>query len=173
MIGVLPPLAGSPADFRHNLDGFVVHTHRSEPSINAYTQLFRDGGIEAVSGGLIRVDPTTHTEFYGVHIETSLVAAFEGFQRLWSLLEVTGPFVVGLVVTGVRGCRIVAGPQFAFTDRTEIDRDILFIPDIVTEDVSHDAAALLRPIFDALWNAGGWPASPFFRDGTWTARRPR
>ncbi|MFQ5804572.1 MAG: helix-turn-helix domain-containing protein [Candidatus Methylomirabilales bacterium] len=169
VVNFLPPLGGSAADWRHNLDGFVVHTHRRDPSINGYSQLFRDGGIEAVNGGLVRLDPTTGTEFYGTRIERSLVEAFRAYRQLWAMLEVTGPFMVGLVLSGVRGCRIVAGPQFAFDVRSEIDRDIVFIPDVVVEDMSREPSLLLRPLFDMLWNAGGWPASPFFRaDGTWT-----
>lgn len=150
----------------------MVHTHRGDPSINAYSQLFRDGGIEAVSGGLVRLDPTSHHTFYGIHIERSLVQVLGNYQRLWVLLDVTGPFVVGLALSGVRGCRIVAGPQFGFDDRKEIDRDMVFVPDLVIEDIAHEPSALLRPLFDVLWNAGGWPASPFFRaDGTWTGAR--
>jgi hypothetical protein len=169
VVNLLPPLGGSAADWRHNVDGFVVHTHRRDPSINGYSQLFRDGGIEGVNGGLVRLDPTTGTVFYGVHIETSLVGAFRAYQRLWALLGVTGPFVVGLVLSGVRGCRITAGPQFRFDGEARIDRDIVFVPDMVVEDISREPSAILRPLFDVLWNAGGWPASPFFRaDGTWT-----
>lgn len=125
--------------------------------------------IEAVNGGLVRLDPRTAKEFYGIHIERSLVNAFRSYQQLWTLLELTGPFVVGLVLSGVRECRIVAGPQFGFDDRKGIDRDIVFVPDVLIEDMSLEPSVLLRPLLNSLWNAGGWPASPLFgADGIWT-----
>ncbi len=52
----LPLVGGTPATWRFNLDGFVVHTLRNELSRQCYTQLFRDGGMEVLSGGVIVKD---------------------------------------------------------------------------------------------------------------------
>ncbi|TFI51958.1 hypothetical protein BLD44_023585 [Mastigocladus laminosus UU774] len=37
-----------------------------------------------------------------------------------------------------------------------IDRDILLIPEIVIEDYAAKASNILRPAFDAIWQACGW-----------------
>jgi hypothetical protein len=52
------------------------------------------------------------------------------------------------------------------------DRDPLVIPEIVVEDLSRPASEILRPLFDLLWNAGGWSRSPYYNaSGEW--KRPR
>jgi hypothetical protein len=52
----LSPMAGEASTWRHNVDGFVVHTLRDHDiTVNSYTQMYRDGGIEAVAGaGVVR-----------------------------------------------------------------------------------------------------------------------
>jgi hypothetical protein len=46
-------LALETTTWRFNLDGFVAHILPTDLSKQCYTQLFRDGGIEAVSGSVI------------------------------------------------------------------------------------------------------------------------
>lgn len=38
-----------------------------------------------------------------------------------------------------------------------MDRDALLIPEILVESCDVDSATVLRPAFDAIWNAAGWP----------------
>jgi hypothetical protein len=40
-------------------------------------------------------------------------------------------------------------------DRATIDRDLVLLPDILVEDVSRHAAAMLKPLFDAVWQSDG------------------
>ena len=40
-----------------------------------------------------------------------------------------------------------------------IDRDILFLPEIVIESYDDEAKDVLRPCFDSTWNACGFPRS--------------
>src|SRR5918997_36907 len=46
-------IAGILTAWRFNLGGFVAHTLREDLSRQCYTQLFREGGIEVVSGAVI------------------------------------------------------------------------------------------------------------------------
>jgi hypothetical protein len=49
-----------------------------------------------------------------------------------------------------------------------IDRDDLVIPEVLVQDVPAAAHAVLKPLFDAVCNAGGWPRSPYYTDeGEW------
>jgi hypothetical protein len=38
------------------------------------------------------------------------------------------------------------------------DRNVMLLPDLVVEDLNAPAEDILRPAFDALWQAGGWEA---------------
>jgi hypothetical protein len=51
-MNALPIIAGTMQTSRYNLDGFVLHTLRSDIERQCYTQLFRDGGLEALSGAV-------------------------------------------------------------------------------------------------------------------------
>ena len=38
-----------------------------------------------------------------------------------------------------------------------IDRNDLVIPELMLEELNDDPAKVMKPIFDAVWNASGWP----------------
>ncbi|MCX6381905.1 MAG: hypothetical protein NT023_20915, partial [Armatimonadetes bacterium] len=42
------------------------------------------------------------------------------------------------------------------TENLPFDRDTLIIPDIRVDDLNQEAHFILQPIFDAIWNAGGY-----------------
>ena len=49
-----------------------------------------------------------------------------------------------------------------------IDRDVLFLPDVLIEEPPSDLPRTLRPIFDAVWNACGFVQSlNYDADGNW------
>lgn len=61
--------------------------------------------------------------------------------------------------------------DWSFEDRIPIMQDALELPEIVIEDygTTDDYQRALRPAFDALWNAGGYPRCNYFNvDGVWT-----
>jgi len=97
----LTPLVEPANDWRYNLDGFVAYTLHNEARLRGYVQLFRDGGIEAVSGRVVVFD--SHGGFYGNGLEKSAIKAFTSDTQLWSALGVEGPILVGLMVSGVQG----------------------------------------------------------------------
>lgn len=159
----LPPMAGEPRDWRYNLDGFVVYTLRSELSIQSYVQLFRDAGIEAVSGGILMKDPR-RGGFYGAGLEESVIDALSVYQELWRQLNVPGPVLMALTLSGIQGWKMLAGPE-PWDDREEtFDRDVAVIPEVVVQDPRTPADQALRPLFDLVWNGGGWPKSPSYSD---------
>ncbi len=157
---LLAPMGGTPNNWRYNLDGFVAHTTRSDPSSQTYIQLFRDGGIEA-AGGILYFNER-RGGFYGLAVEKAAIPALTTIQRLWKLLGVTGPIALGLALSGVKGWKLLAGP-YLFGDRTEtFDTDFAIIPEVVVQDENTPAEQALKPLFDLVWNAGGWPQSPFY-----------
>jgi hypothetical protein len=49
-----------------------------------------------------------------------------------------------------------------------IDRDVLLLPEVLLDSYEVDFAAVMRPVFDAVWNAAGWQYSVNYDDdGRW------
>lgn len=91
-------------------------------------------------------------------------------------LEVPLPLVVCLSFIRVKGCKLNAGPALEIRRpySTAIDRDLLLLPDVLIEDYKNDVPKALRPAFDALWNAAGWPRSMNYdEEGNWSRNRQR
>ena len=53
-----------------------------------------------------------------------------------------------------------------------IDRDTVILPDAVIESLDVNVSQALKPIFDAVWNACGFPCSfNYDKDGQWNPKR--
>lgn len=162
LINVMPPLGGSARDWRYTLDGFVVHTARSDLSRQAYSLCYRDGGVEGMSGGLLDPD-ARRGGFYGHHIEVSVIQAVTQYQKLWELLGVTGPMMMALTISGVQGLKIlVPASRSSPIEQDTFDRDVALIPELIVQDLSEQTDRMLKPLFDVMWNGGGWARSPWY-----------
>jgi len=52
-----------------------------------------------------------------------------------------------------------------------IDRDILLLPEIIIESYEVSAEKVLRPLFDSIWNACGFPRDLYYNDnGEWAPK---
>jgi hypothetical protein len=163
----LPPMAGDLSNWRFNLDGFVTHTQREDLRRQCYTQLFRDGGMEGVSGGVL-VKDERRGGFYASGLEESAINAFRTYQKFWESFGVTPPFFVGLTLSGIKNWKVLRWPYDYHDREAVIDRDVIFSPEVIVSDLAVHADIALHPIFDFVWNGGGWPCSPNYRDGRWT-----
>lgn len=167
--GLLQPISGHPSSWRFNLDGFVVHTQRDDHGRDCYLQLFRDGGIETVSQGVI-VPVQDMGGFHGVNVESELIVGVGRLIAFWNRVEVRPPMTFGLTLTGVRGMKILQFPGCRMEEGT-FDADVVVIPEIIVDDLQVAPDLMLRSLFDYLWQGSGWPASPYYRaDGRWRER---
>jgi len=169
VVQALALIGGTTRDFRFNFDGYVVHTLRDDPSRQCYTQLFRSGGIEAVSGGVLTKDER-RGGFYPHFMEEKVISATNSYKRFWGTLAVTPPLSVSLTLSGVKGWRALLGPAYAESEGV-FDRDIVSPPEVVLSDFATPSDVLLRPVFDFVWNGAGYGHSPSYRDGRWVKLR--
>ncbi|MFH1622565.1 MAG: ATP-binding protein, partial [Candidatus Omnitrophota bacterium] len=66
------------------------------------------------------------------------------------------PILLFLTLAGVKNCRMA----FRHNDFSiPIDRDILLLPEVIIEDYNAIPEQILKPCFDSVWNACGYPAS--------------
>ncbi len=162
----LPIIRGTAENWRFNLDGFVAHTLRDDNSRQCYTQLFRDGGIEALSGVVLAKDDR-RGGFYPWGMEQRVIGALTQYQTFAKALGVAPPLLVGLTLSGVKGWKILQG-DFDFDEHNAaLDRDVVSPPEVMLSDLAAPADVVLRPLFDFIWNGGGWRGSPNYPDGRW------
>jgi hypothetical protein len=162
VIDVMRPLSGTPRSWRFNLEGFVVHTLRDDLGRQTYSQCFRDGGIEAMGPLELETGRAGYRAFYGFPLETTVINALTRYQHLWRLLGVASPMMLALTLSGVLGTQIRTSLGASSLHEETFDHDVALIPELVVQDPGAPAARLLQPLFDLMWNAAGWPRSPWY-----------
>ncbi|MGO9470593.1 MAG: helix-turn-helix domain-containing protein [Isosphaeraceae bacterium] len=150
----LRPLRSSGYDMRYNFDGCLTYYVDSRSGIcNSYVQFFRSGAIEAVSSQILINHDGGKTLPTGA-IERELMEATNSYLSAYKKLQVEPPIIVMISLIGVRGYTIRAG---AFRDsQGSIDRDNVLLPDLLIEDLPVPVETVLKPAFDAMWQASGW-----------------
>jgi len=160
---LIPPV-GNTWDKRFNLDGFVTYNPPGDSGRSyCYCQVFRSGEIEYVDAFILNYPDSGKLAANG--LEKDIIRLVNNFMSAYQALDTQPPAVVLLTLLGVRGYEISDTPDPVGIPSTEshfIDRDNLLLPDILVEDFQCDqahVAKLLKPAFDALWNASNYPGS--------------
>jgi hypothetical protein len=172
----LRPISTRRCSYRHNFDGFLTYTEiRQSTSSFSYLQVFRNGAIEAVEAQLL-LEIKGKRRILGVRYEEELIDALDRFLSIQSQLGVKPPLFIMLSLLGVHGYTMDV--TYAGLDRytqpidQPIDRDDLLIPEVLVDNFDCDLAEVMRPAFDAIWNAAGWPGSRSYDDtGKWVGQR--
>lgn len=173
MQNIWPFAATEHPQSRINLEGVLNFTRAlPEHGSRAYTQVYRTGIIESVAvfsesreGGR-RIHSTT--------LEQYLIESLPRYLNQLQALQVATPIFIFLSLIGTTGYGFLApegpGREYGFTSTTA-DRDLIALPEVVLDDFGVAVDRVLRPAFDMLWNAFGYPASQNYdRDGNWVRR---
>lgn len=167
----MPPIYSGGGNSRYNLDGFLTHCDDQERKSYSYVQLFRNGIIEAVEGLLLEPHKG-QLIIPSIAYEQELIKSLNAYFSLLKTLDVELPIFVFLTLLGVKGYSMSVD-RFKFPTRRShtIDRDILLLPEIIIESYDVSAEKKLRPMFDSIWNACGFPRSLNYNDkGEWAPR---
>ncbi|MBI4312142.1 MAG: ATP-binding protein [Chloroflexi bacterium] len=167
----LPPIARAADGSRYNLDGFVTFDRGSTGSpADSYIQLFRNGCIEAVDMYLLRQRSAGQHTIPSMAFEEYLLKALRGYLVAQKSLGIEPPLFVMLSLLHVKGYEMGVDPSKFFLSEHSlpVDRENLILPEIVVDEYGVEPATLLRPAFDAVWNACGWPQSiNYDKSGKW------
>jgi hypothetical protein len=153
----IPPLNAVPSTYRHNLDGILTYTQtqRDEPTKN-YLQVFRSGVIESVACNLSR-QQDGKLQMPAFVVEQKVLQAMVKYNVVVKELGVSLPIVVMLSLHGFKNYRLWFNSVWYDYDGCHpIDRDTVLLPDVLLEDFATPPDTLLRPVFDALWQAAGF-----------------
>jgi hypothetical protein len=166
-VRALAPLYGGGWNSRFNFDGILhfIPTADGSPS-PGYMQLFRNGSIEAVDARLLaRMDE--RKTIPSTALEGRLVRGLESYLAALRELDIQPPIVAMVSLLDVQGYQMAVA-EGGFRDSSAIDRESLLLPDILIEEYEVSIGTVLRPAFDALWQACGYPGSRNYdADGRW------
>lgn len=168
----LQPITSSSWNQRYNFDGIVKYFSIQPPTSSSYTQLFRNGAIEAVDAYIL--EPSKGRKIISsVFYEEELIKSLQEYLQLQQQLELNPPVLIMLSLLGVRDYIMSVGDGWDHTRHTyPIDRDILIVPEIVVEDYAAKSSDILRPAFDAVWQACGWDCCKNYdASGNWIGNR--
>jgi hypothetical protein len=142
----------------HNFDGIYTHSRDKEAS-HSYLQIFRNGIIEAVNTSMLKPEADGRKLIAGTPFENTLRKILKKYFEIQRKLGVEPPVVIMLSLLDVKGYIMLAGTHRAFDTSHPIDRDTLLVPEVLVENMEESVDKILKPIFDAVWNACGWPGS--------------
>jgi len=141
-----------------NIDGILRY---QAPGNNySYTQLFRNGIVEAVR--IYRSFEGKTSLFPIIEFEREFRAWLHTTLKIFKELEVQPPFYAFIIIRDGLGSvidtRTLGGNLPVITNAySPLDRDPLSIPETIIEDFEENLDVKLRMIFTAVWNAYGMP----------------
>ncbi|MCW5714822.1 MAG: ATP-binding protein [Bauldia sp.] len=153
---------------RFNIDG--VANIRGEDKCIGYTQVFRDGSLEAVRAAIVKERDGKPFVPSGVST-TELIRAIPKYVQGLQALGVAPPLTILVTYQGLGGATF--GHKLGWADEVPPpfpQIDPMHMPEIIVEEYGSaaDYRIRLRPIFDTLWNAASQPYCTFLdKDGNW------
>ena len=153
-------------DRRFNIDGFLTTSNYREDRqrFDGYCQVFRSGIVEAVDVRLLGESQ----QIRSLEFEREVFRAVRRYSDGLRQLGLLPPLFVHVSVIGANGYELIVQPQYHRFDPPTVDRNIVLLPEVILTDFAGNLAATMQPVFDALWNAGGFPRSMNYdENGEW------
>lgn len=105
-ISSLRPISGNQWHNKYNFDGLVAYNQVYDKQIGlSYTQVFRNGVVEAVDAHLLKLRDNEQIIF-SIAYEEALIKALEGYLRLQRNFDLNPPVFVMLSLLNVKGYKM-------------------------------------------------------------------
>jgi hypothetical protein len=159
---------------RINFEGFGTFFKGSDGLCRSYTQVFRNGIIEAVKMGIVRKNDSGVVVLPSLAFDKWILEVLPLYLKALRELNVPAPITMMLSLQGVGGAFLATHANWHINPPPPFDRAVLELPEVVIEQYGTFEAyqRTVRPPFDALWNAAGFFASKHFdADGRWVGER--
>ena len=165
----IPPMGTTTWNRRLNLNGVLVFG--TQQPCATYTQIYRNGTLEAVQGRILAHEHEGRMVIPSVAYEQYILQYLPHCFRLTEQLGANAPIALALTLLGTRGL-FMGVHQFWGDPGYPIDADSLILPEVIVENLTTPPNQILKPLFDLIWNACGFPGSANFdENGNWVNRR--
>jgi hypothetical protein len=153
----------------YNYHGLLSY-QKIDDKAHSYVQVFRNGCIEAVETSLLRPWDGKAC-FPSIEFEREIIHCGNRLFNLLKKLKVDPPFIAMLSFLGVRGYWMNTHTiRYTGFGVHQIERNDLYLDDVVIENDEMDFTTAIKPAFDQVWNACGWSKSlNYGEDGKWRA----
>ena len=144
-----------PARGAVNLDGYVHYAIGDPGGRQAYAQFFRNGAIEGV--GELRNDDGVNSRFISGAFTELIVMRVSQYLQVLKFYETGLPVYVFLsFCSGAKTVYRYASPEcFGWHETKQLGREIAAFPEIYLDSFDVDVSAVMRPVFNVVWNAFG------------------
>jgi hypothetical protein len=161
---------------RFNFDGVI--NERGGKQNHGYTQVFRNGIVEATKGRLRRDLDGKPSGIAGESVEECFFGRLPSYVDGLQELGVEPPVAVMITLEGVHGLVYYVLNLFDYIEEPQkLDRNDLHLPACTIQEygTAEQYHTALKPAFDALWNAAGFSAAQWFdeKTGAWVGPRRR
>ena len=172
------PIGASGWDSRYNLDGCVTYDRDYENRAlnDGYCQVFFDGVVESVYSHILRTKGGGKPEkeesgfIASLAYEKYTVETVKNYFKGYKSLGIEAPAVISMVLLGCKGAYMWTDFSMGL-DYQPIDRDVAILPEVQVGSFNEEVPNVMKPIFDAVWNACGHPRSyNYTENGTWKVR---
>lgn len=161
----MKPLMSGGWGHNFNLDGFMTYTTYDE-KVHSFTQLFRDGTLEFYTSDFHSKNEYKF-EINGADIEELVVESITKAFEVYAEFKIEGPYAIFINIFDTENGILVGDRRAWFGRSTIIGRNTIFLPSILLQSNTIELWKELKPLFDILWQSGGYSKSPFYKeDGT-------
>jgi len=151
----LRPMGCHSWNYRYNLEGLVTYSGAREEKSDSYVLLYRNGIIEAVEGSMLEPDYREQLSIPSIAFERILMGFLKRSLSIQKFLQIELPISIFLTLIGVKDYFMETDKIGRFNGQ-EIDRDVLFVPEVLLYNFDVDPKKAMRPCFDSVWNACGY-----------------
>lgn len=175
LISDFRPIRRSSDGHRYNLDGYVTYDRddKNRTLINGYCQIFFDGVVESVCCHILTTTGGGKPQkgeagfISSIAYEKYTVEAIGDYFKGYKSLGIEAPAIISMTLLGCKGAHMYTNDLSSQT----IDRDVAILPEVQIGSFDEEVTTVMKPIFDAVWNACGHPRSyNYTEDGTWNVR---
>ena len=160
------PMDAHGINTQFNWDGLMMFSS-VEKYAYSHFQLFRNGCLEACNGSMLEQKDDLKL-FPASRFEPEVITCGNRMIELLRRLQIEPPYVARLSFLGVKGYSIFVGPLRWQPQIHKIEHDHLFLDDVIVERSDVSFSRVMRPAFDRVWNASGWPRSMNYdAEGNW------
>ncbi|HLP87337.1 MAG TPA: ATP-binding protein [Nostocaceae cyanobacterium] len=157
---------------KYNMDGLLYYNVIGNQAYS-YVQFLRNGIIESVWKQL-NLSKESENLLDSNRIELELIKVLSSYLNFLKKIETEPPIFIFLTIMGVKEHYIFVSRQYHLFKKFQdnIDRDILWIPEVIIDNYEVEASKILKPCFDLMWNAGGFKGSLNYNElGEWKPQR--
>lgn len=148
----------------YNSDGMVTFDRDPGIPISAYVQLYRNGIMESVADDVTWFhpeEPQKQTRWFSHNYIRMVPARIKNYFELYGRLEVQPPIWFFMSFIGLDGSRVWCNDFLRSTGKP-IREKIVLTPGQEIGDFGVKIKSLIKPGFDKLWNAAGYPHCTVF-----------